>query len=128
MDKPHDKYNSMILLVCLDAAEVVLFRCINRIQNDKGEVTAIEMSFEFLDDFQDPIKGGIYGLVNTVFTNSHAQDENLNQVTSVERVQKFPTSPVKFNRHNHVLEWMVCKRHFIIYVCRYMVKILINFV
>ena len=48
-----------VKLFSSDAAEVVLFQCINRIQNDKGEVTAIETSFEFLDDFQDPVKGGI---------------------------------------------------------------------
>ena len=83
----------------LDAAEVVLFRCINQIQNDKGEVTAVEMSFEFLDDFQDPIKGGIYGAINTLFANPAAEDDST-------QFQKH-LSPVKFNRHNHVLQWMV---------------------
>ena len=84
----------------------MLYRCINRIQNDNGEVTAIETSFEFLDDFQDPIKGGIYGLVNTLFANPTVQeDENL-ELQPVDP-KKYPVSPVKFNKHNHVLQWMV---------------------
>ena len=85
----------------------MLFRCITRIQNDKGEVTAIETSFEFLDDFQDPVKGGIYGLVNKVFMNPDVQDEETQQLTDSQWHQKFPTSPVKFDKHNHILQWMV---------------------
>ena len=65
------------------------------------------MSFEFLDDFQDTIKGGIHGLVNTIFANPHVQDEGLNPVATTARVQKFPSFPVKFKKQNHVLEWMV---------------------
>lgn len=94
-----------------DAAEVVLFRCINRIQNDKGEVTAIETTFEFLDDFQDPVKGGIYGLVNKIFVSPNVQDEETQQLTDSQWHQKFPTSPVKFDKHNHVLQWMVTIVH-----------------
>ena len=97
-------------LFSLDAAEVVLFRCINKIKNEKGEVTAIEMSFEFLDDFQDPVQGGIYGLVQSVFTNRSAQNTTLGSQTLDPEDWKGVSSPVKFNRHNHVLQWMV-KRH-----------------
>ena len=108
-----------ILTVCSDAAEVVLFRCINQIPNDKGEVTAIEMSFEFLDDFQDPIKGGLYGLVNTMFTNPAVQDEiDLQRVESPRRPQKYTPLPVKFNKHNHVLQWMV-NRLVLLHYCTY---------
>ena len=85
----------------------MLFRCINRIQNDKGEVTAIEMSFEFLDDFQDPVKGGIYGLINAIFGNSDVQDEETQQIADSQWHRKFPASPVKFDKHNHILQWMV---------------------
>lgn len=95
-------------VLSLDAAEVVLFRCINQIKNDKGEVTAIEMCFEFLDDFQDPIKGGIYGLVHSCCHDSSTQDEYLElQGGNSLRVRKFPTSPVKFDNQNHILQWMV---------------------
>ena len=96
-----------VFLFSLDAAEVVLFRCINKIKNEKGEVTAIEMSFEFLDDFQDPIQGGIYGLLHTVFSNPGVQDGTLELQTIDPTVWKNAPSPVKFNRHNHVLRWMV---------------------
>ena len=88
----------------------MLFRYIDTDKNDKGEVTAIEMSFDFLDDFQDPIEGGIYGVVHTLFANPDAEDDNLEaQVTSSGRVQKSgPVSPVKFIKRNHILQWMVC--------------------
>ena len=100
-------YILIVKLFSLDAAEVVLFRCINRIQNDKGVVTAIETSFEFLDDFQDPVKGGIYGCINKFFVNSNVQDEETQQLTDSRWDRKFPTSPVKFDKHNHILQWMV---------------------
>ena len=54
----------------------MLFRCIKHIKNDKEEVTAIEMSFEFLDDFQDPIKGGLYGLVHSCCQRLSTQDDS----------------------------------------------------
>ena len=93
----------------LDAAEVVLFQCINQIKNDNGEVTAIEMSFEVIDDFQDPIQGGLYGAVNTLFVNDGAQQDETSE-TQTEAAQFHKTEPVplsKFNSHNHVLQWMV---------------------
>lgn len=92
----------------LDAAEVVLFRCINQIKNDKGEVTAIEMSFEFLDDFQDPVEGGIYGFINQVFTND-SQAATLGSRTLNTAEWKNAETPVKFSQNNHVLQWMVKK-------------------
>jgi len=66
------------------------------------------MSFEFLDDFQDPIQGGIYGLINTVFANS-SQGATLPSQTVDTLLWKGTKSPVKFSRHNHVLQWMVRK-------------------
>ena len=80
----------------------MLFRCINLIKNDKGEVNAIEMSFEFLDDFQDPVQGGISGLINAVVT-----DPTVGSRTVAPGLWKNKSSPVKFNKHNHVLQWMV---------------------
>ena len=97
-----------MVVLLLDAAEVVLFRCINQIRNDNGEVTAIEMSFEAIDDFQDPIKGGLYGIVNTLFVNPGAEYETSQM--QAEAAQFHKTEPVplaKFNSHNHVLQWMV---------------------
>ena len=98
----------IVQLFHLDAAEVVLFRCINEIRNDKEEVTAIEMSFEFLDDFQDPVQGGIYGLINTLFASSN-EEAILGSDTVDPALWKNKESPVKFNKHNHVLQWMVKK-------------------
>ena len=86
----------------------MLFRCINQIKNDKEEVTAIEMSFEFLDDFQDPVEGGINGLLHTVFSNSGANG-TLGSQTVDPSLWKHTSSPIKFNKHNHVLQWMVRK-------------------
>lgn len=93
----------------LDAAEVVLFQCINQIKNDKGEVTAIEMSFEFLDDFQDPVEGGLYGFINTVFANSSSGATTLGSQTVNPALWKNAETPVKFSQNNHVLQWMVKK-------------------
>ena len=119
-----NRYNTQVnvillgCLICLDAAEVVLFRCINRIQNDKGEVTAIEMSFEFLDDFQDPIKGGICGLVHSICGSSGAGYEQLElQGADTLRPQKYPTLPIRFNKHNHVLNWMVKPFRVVQFLC-----------
>ena len=92
-----------------DAAEVVLFRCIDQIKNEKGEVTAIEMSFDFLDDFQDPIEGGIYGVVNTLFANPDAEDNISDIELNPRSAEKSgPVSLVKFQKRNHILQWMVC--------------------
>ena len=92
-----------------DAAEVVLFRCINGVKNDKGEVVAIEMYFEFLDDFQDPVKGCISGLIDRLCGNhcrtypvTEDETELLEDPTWDE-----PVGLEKFNSHNHVLQWMV---------------------
>ena len=98
----------MVQLLILDAAEVVLFQCINKIKNEKGEVTAIEMNFEFLDDFQDPIQGGLYGVVNTLFGKTSTNNETSDlQAGSVEFHRTEPPPLVKFNSHNHILQWMV---------------------
>ena len=67
------------------------------------------MSFEVIDDFQDPIKGGLYGIVNTLFVN-HGARENESSETQTEAAQFHKTEPVpltKFNSHNHILQWMV---------------------
>ena len=84
----------------------MLFRCIKQIQNDKEEVTAIEMSFEFLDDFQDPVQGGIIGFMNTVFSNFN-QGATLGSHTVNPALWKNEITPIKFNRSNHILQWMV---------------------
>ena len=91
----------------------MLFRCINQIKNDKGEVTAIEMSFEFLDDFQDPVEGGIYGFINGVFSNG-SQAATLGSQSVDTALWKNAETPVKFNQNNHVLRWMVKKGTFVI--------------
>ena len=66
------------------------------------------MCFEFLDDFQDPIKGGIYGVVHTLFANPDAEDETSEtQIISGQLQKSGPVSPVKFKKRNHVLQWMV---------------------
>ena len=86
----------------------MLFRCIKHIKNDKEEVTAIEMSFEFLDDFQDPIKGGLYGLVHSCCQRLSTQDDSFElEEANASQAREFPTSPVEFNNQNHVLQWMV---------------------
>ena len=94
-------------LFITDAAEVILFRCINHIKNDKGEDVTIEMCFEFLDDFEDPVKGGISALVNRYFGDhaySVTEDETelLEDPTRVE-----PVGLQMFKSNNHVLQWMV---------------------
>ena len=80
----------------------MLFRCIQPIKNDKEESTAIEMRFEFLDDFQDPIKGGLNGLVHSCCQRCSTQEE-----ANTTQDEDFPKSPVEFNNENHVLQWMV---------------------
>ena len=90
----------------LDAAEVVLFRCIDQIKNDNGEVTAIEMSFEAIDDFQDLIEGdSTYGAVKLPCVNP--EDETSETQTEAAQFQTEPVPLSKFNNHNHVLQWMV---------------------
>ena len=106
--------------IILDAAEVVLFKCIED-KKDKEEVTAIEMNFEFLDDFEDPIKGGLYGLVHSCCQTPPTQDNSLElEEANTPQTKEFPASPVEFNNQNHVLQWMViiiyvilCKSFFI---------------
>ena len=66
------------------------------------------MSFDFLDDFQDPIEGGIYGIVHTLFANPDAEDDISEIEMTSGQVQKSgPASPEKFQKRNHVLQWMV---------------------
>ena len=81
------------------------------------------MSFEILDDFQDPVKGGIYGFVNTVFINHTVQDEET-PITDSRWHHEFPTSPIKFDKHNHVLQWMVTKR--VMYIDTYILIFIIR--
>ena len=77
------------------------------------------MCFEFLDDFQDPIKGGIYGVVHTLFVNPDAEDETSEIQVISGRVQKSgPVSPVKFNKSNHILQWMA-SLHIMCFILKY---------
>ena len=93
-----------------DAAEIVLFKCIKDRKKDKEEVTAIEMNFEFLDDFQDPTKEGLLGLVHSCCSIPCIEDGTLEQGrTNTLQGRKFPTSPLDFSIQNHVLQWMVIK-------------------
>jgi len=86
------------MLTSEDVAEVVLYRCVQRIQNEKGEVTAIEMSFDCLDDFQDPPYGLLHRCLQTFNRNSNNDSGPSDLATS---------QPVKFDENNHVLKWMV---------------------
>lgn len=104
-----------------DAAEVVLFRCINRIKNEREEVTAIEMSFAFLDDFEDPVQDGICGLVKRMFADPRHRDQDeigveLQSMTNT-RCKKYPKSPKIYSKQNHVLQWMVMEFVYIAYYC-----------
>ena len=86
----------------------MLFKCIKDKKEDKEEVTAIEMNFEFLDDFQDPTKDGLRGLVRSCCSIPCIEDDTLEQGTTYTlQGRRFPTSPVDFNIQNHVLQWMV---------------------
>ena len=73
------------------------------------------MCFQFLDDFQDPVKGGICGLVNGLYDNHHksysvnaTEDETelVEQPTDAEPLAE-PVGLEKFDSNNHVLQWMV---------------------
>ena len=69
---------------------------------------AIEMCFEFLDDFQDPIQGGISGLYIRFFRNNAACSVTEDETELLEdpaRVE--PPALQKFKSSNHVLQWMV---------------------
>jgi len=90
-----------------DAAEVVLYRCIQRKENDKGQDVALEMSFEYLDDFEDPPGGGIHGFYNSLF-GATRNNGTLGLNTLPEAVWVNNTMiPKRFDRNNHVLHWMV---------------------
>ena len=92
-----------------DAAEVVLFRCIKREKNDKGEVVAIEMCFEFLDDFQDPVKGCLSRLVDRLCNSHHSAYSFTEDGTELLEAPKQDEliGLKEFDNHNHVLQWMV---------------------
>jgi len=116
---PYALAEHLVSTYVLDAAEVVLYRCIKEKQNDQGEVYEIEMSFEFLDDFQDLPDGvgRLHGLFNTLHessNNEHGFFELQSQNTlpkaedgNAETVNTTVKLPNKFNKHNHVLQWMV---------------------
>ena len=100
-------------LFITDAAEVVLSQCIDFVPNDK-EVNTIKISFEFLDDIQDPVKGGNSGLVNRLCShcckmysvnNTDDETEQTGHPTHFE--QREPARLKKLNSNNHVLQWMV---------------------
>ena len=94
----------------IDAAEVVLYRCIQRIKDEKGKDTALEMTYEFLDDFEDPVEGGIRGFYNSTFetTPSHG---TLGLRTLPEPAKWTDRkAPKYFDKNNHVLSWMVNNR------------------
>ena len=102
-----------------DAAEVVLYRCIEEKKNDQAEVVEIEMSFEFLDDFQDLVAGKpqLHGLFNTLhgggndehgFMELQAQNTLPKAECENPEINKSTVNlPSKFNKQNHVLHWMV---------------------
>jgi len=97
------------MLIFEDVAEVVLYRCVQRIQNEKGEINAIEMSFDCLDDFQDPPGGIFHRCCQSLCGGGGGNDQigftelsTLPQTPSSDNIQ-----PVEFNKNNHVLQWMV---------------------
>jgi len=95
------------MLTFEDVAEVVLYRCVQRIQNEKGEVTAIEMSFDYLDDFQDPPGGTFHRFHQALYGSGSDQVGFTELSTTISQDQKSSSQPVEFDRSNHVLQWMV---------------------
>ena len=92
-----------------------MYKCITQVRDDKGEVTAIEICFKYLDDFKDPAEGGIYELYRRLQGNSTAVAPSDDTYTEMEEIDYVHTmantrsvaTPVKFSRSNHVLNWMV---------------------
>lgn len=98
----------------------MLYRCIEEKQIDQ-EVVEIEMSFEFLDDFQDIVtrKSQIHGLFNALNVHGSGNDEH--SFVELQSQNTLPKSdsedpeimnnrirmPNQFDRHNHILHWMV---------------------
>ena len=117
----------------LDAVEVILYKCITQVRDDKGEVTAIEICFKYLDDFKDPAEGGIYELYRRLRGSSTAVTPSDDTYTEMEEVDYVHTmantrsiaTPVKFSRSNHVLNWMVsftiitCQKNFCLLQVKY---------
>ena len=80
------------------------------------------MSFEFLDDFQDigvhkSQLHGLFNILNRGDNDDHSFIELQNQNTlpktgngSPEIANSTVQLPNKFNKHNHVLHWMVSHR------------------
>ena len=90
-----------------DVAEVVLYRCVLRIRNEKGEVTAIEMSFDCLDDFQDP-PGGVFHRCYQALCGGGGDQTGFTELSTLPRTSSNDNlQPVEFNKDNHVLQWMV---------------------
>ena len=106
-----------LLIKCAtDAAEVVLYRCIEEKKNDQAEVIEIEMSFEFLDDFQDLVdsKSQLTGLFNVLQGHSSNDEHGFMELqarnTLPQSGNESPGTinlPGKFDKNNHVLHWMV---------------------
>ena len=98
-----------MLIIFEDVAEVVLYRCVERIPNEKGETTAIEMSFDCLDDFHDPPGGTFHRCYQALCGGGR----NQTGFTELSTLPQTPSSdglqPVQFNKQNHVLQWMVTK-------------------
>lgn len=97
----------------------MLYQFIEEKQNDQGDVVEIEISFEFLDDFQDIVAGKsqLHGLFN-VLHGSGNDERGFIELQSQNTLPKAESHnpetennatqlPNKFNRHNHVLHWMV---------------------
>ena len=80
-------------------------------QNEKGEVTAIEMSFECLDDFQDPPGGMFHRYCQAMCGEGGGNDQaGFTELTTLPQTSSSNKSqPVEFNKDNHVLQWMVCR-------------------
>ena len=90
-----------------DVAEVVLYRCVQRIQNEKEEVTAIELSFDFLDDFQDP-PGGMFQKYYQMLCGSGNDQHDFTELSTLPQTTSSDNmQPVVFDKDNHVLQWMV---------------------
>ena len=95
------------VLPSIDAAEVVLYRCIQKVQDEKGQDSAVEMTYEFLDDFEDPVEDGIRGFYNSMF-GTISGSGTLGFRTLPEPAKwDGRKAPKYFDINNHVLSWMV---------------------
>ncbi|XP_065890705.1 transient receptor potential cation channel subfamily A member 1 homolog isoform X2 [Dysidea avara] len=97
----------LLIKLLPDVAEVVLYRCVQRIQNEKEEVTAIELSFDFLDDFQDP-PGGMFQKYYQMLCGSGNDQHDFTELSTLPQTTSSDNmQPVVFDKDNHVLQWMV---------------------